>query len=194
MKQPSEKQLHPFRVWDAADEEYYCGYIDGDGNVVIPPIYEIAHDFSEGLACVAELGWDKGYKFINTSGEVVISLDANIYVYDDFHEGLCMVSVDGKSGFIDRTGKMAIPPQFDGADGFDHGVAPVRIGEREASDNWGFIDHTGKFIVQPKYRLAEWPEYWCTKDGLLRLLDGDETYYFDLTGKQIWPKSPAGNH
>ena len=74
---------------------------------------------------------DKGYKFIDTSGEVVISLDANIYVYDDFHEGLCMVSVDGKCGFIDRTGEMAIPPQFDGADSFDHGVAPVRIGERE---------------------------------------------------------------
>lgn len=53
MKQPSEKQLHPFRVWDAADEEYYCGYIDSDGSVVIPPIYEIAEDFSEGLACVA---------------------------------------------------------------------------------------------------------------------------------------------
>ena len=81
MKQFEDNQLHPFRVWDEADEEYYCGYIDGDGNVVIPPKYEIAHDFSEGLACVAELGWGKGYKFIDTSGKVVISLEANVRVY-----------------------------------------------------------------------------------------------------------------
>ena len=188
MKQPAEKQPHPFRVWNAADEEYYCGYIDNDGNVVIPPKYEIAEDFSEGLACVAEHGWGKGYGFINTSGEVIISLKDGVMVYGSFHEGLCLVSVDGKCGFIDRRGAMVIPPQFDGADGFDHGVAPVRVGEREANGNWGFIDHTGKFIVPPKYRLAEWPEYWCTSDGLLRLLDGNETYYFDLSGNQLWPK------
>lgn len=184
MKQTTDKLLHPFRVWNSENEDYYCGYIDSDGNVVIPPKYEIADDFSEGLARVAEHGWGKGYSFIDTSGEAVISLEECVIAYDSFHEGFCSVLVDGKCGFINKTGAMAIPPQFDGADGFDHGVAPVRIGE----DNWGFIDRTGKFIVPPKYRLTEPPEYWYTNDGLLRILDGDETCYFDLTGKQIWPK------
>ena len=192
MKEPEDKQLHPFCVWNEEDEEYYSGYIDGDGNVVIPPIYEIAEDFSEGLACVAELGWGKGYKFIDTNGEVVISLKDGIRVCGDFHEGLCLVWVDGKYGFIDRSGAMAIPPQFDGAVSFNHGVAPACIWNSEADDNWGFIDRTGKFIVLPKYRMPEWPDCWCTEDGLLRLLDCNETYYFDLTGKQIWPKESTG--
>lgn len=186
MKQPSEKQLHPFCVWDEADEEYYSGYIDGDGNVVIPPKYEIAEDFSEGLACVAELGWDKGYKFIDTNGEVVISLKDGIRVCGYFHEGLCVVSVDGKYGFIDRTGKMVIPPKFNWASGFDRGRALVSFGESESGDDCGIIDCTGRFIVPPKYDSFEY--YWYTEDGLLRLRDVNVIHYFDRTGKQIWPK------
>lgn len=183
-----EKQLHPFCVWNEEDEEYYCGYIDCDGNVVIPPIYEIAEDFSEGLACVAELGWGKGYKFIDTNGEVVISLKDGIVVCGYFHEGLCVVEVDGKSGYIDKTGAMAIAPQFDAAYDFKHGVALVSS-NADSDDHWGFIDKTGKVIVPLKYRRAEPPTFWYTDDGLLRLLDGNETYYFDTTGKQIWPKN-----
>jgi len=34
----------------------------------------------------------------------------------------------GKWGFIDRTGKVVIPAQFDGASDFFDGLAPVRIG------------------------------------------------------------------
>lgn len=181
-----EKQLHPFRVWDEEEEDYYCGYIDGDCNVVIPPKYEIAEDFSEGLACVAEPGWVYGYKFIDTNGEVVISLEDGISVCGYFQEGLCVVRVDGKYGFIDRTGKMVIPPKFDCAYGFDRGRALVSFGESESGDNSGIIDRTGRFIVPPKYNSFDY--YWYTEDGLLRLRDVNEIHYFDRTGKQIWPK------
>ena len=191
MKQPSENQLHPFCVWDEADEEYYSGYIDCDGNVVIPPIYEIAEDFSEGLACVAELGWGKGYKFIDTNGEVIISLKDGIRVCGYFHEGLCVVSVDGKYGFIDRTGAMVIPPEFNWASGFDRGRALVSFGESESGDNSGIIDRTGRFIVPPKYNSFDY--YWYTEDGLLRLRDVNVIHYFDRTGKQIWPKEVCKN-
>ena len=74
MKQPNafEQHLHAFCTFDEEQEEYLCGFIDSEGNVVIPPKYEVAEDFSEGLALVAEYGWGSAYGFINTRGEVVI--------------------------------------------------------------------------------------------------------------------------
>lgn len=71
-KTPMYKQLHPFCIFDEEQEVYFCGFIDSNGNVVIPPKYEVAEDFSEGLALVAEYGWGSAYGFINTCGEVVI--------------------------------------------------------------------------------------------------------------------------
>lgn len=47
-------------------------------------------------------------------------------------------------GYIDKTGKMVIPAQFDLAMPFHNGRAYVRVGER-----WGIIDKTGNWIMKP---------------------------------------------
>ena len=181
-----QQHLHAFCTFDEDQEEYLCGFIDSDGNVVIPPKYEVAEDFSEGLALVAEFGWGSSYCFINTYGEVVIPLREGITVLGAFHDGLCVVDVDGKHGYIDKSGSITIAPQFNIAYDFKHGVALVSSADDD--NHWGFIDKTGRTIVPLKYRRAEPPTFWYTDDGLLRLLDGNETYYFDTSGKQIWPK------
>ena len=51
---------------------------------------------------------------------------------------------DGKFGYIDRTGEMIIPPQFDRAMGFVEGLGRVGIGDKH-----GYIDKTGS----SSYRL-----------------------------------------
>ena len=58
--------------------------------------------------------------------------------------GLFRVQVDGKIGFIDRAGKVAIEPQFDEAFNFSGGLALVKV-----SDRFGYIDRTGKYVWQP---------------------------------------------
>ena len=69
-------------------------------------------------------------------------------MYDDicyqYNEGLCDVKVENKWGYIDRTGKMVISPQFDDADSFEGGLAKVKIG-----DEFGYIDKTGKYVWTP---------------------------------------------
>lgn len=52
-----------------APDNGLTGYVDSDGRWVIPPQYDSAHNFSEGLAKV-EVGGKRG--FINIHGQFVI--------------------------------------------------------------------------------------------------------------------------
>ncbi|MBE6238474.1 MAG: hypothetical protein E7113_00300 [Bacteroidales bacterium] len=76
------------------------GYVDRDGNCVIPYKYEYAGIFSEGLArvCMGEK-----FGFIDKNGKTVLP-----YKYSDagdFIDGLAAVFFDGKKGYIDKTGQ-----------------------------------------------------------------------------------------
>ncbi len=58
---------------------------------------------------------------------------------------------NGKLGFIDASGKEAIPPRFEGYEcfrpltQFSEGLAPVHIDA--ASERWGYIETTGKLVL-----------------------------------------------
>ena len=79
---------------------------------------------------------------------------------------LFSVIVDGKYGFIDRTGKLVIQAQFDEfgsgflEDPWAEGLAAVCVGdctatkERSAGGKWGYIDSGGKMIINPLYDYA----------------------------------------
>ena len=51
---------------------------------------------------------------------------------------------NGKWGFIDKTGKIIINPQFDEVDFFSEGLCAVKIGNK-----WGYIDKKGKYAWNP---------------------------------------------
>ncbi len=85
---------------------------------------------------------------------------------------------NGKYGFIDRTGAIVIPPQFDELVwGF--------VGDRaqyKSNDQYGFIDQTGKPIIPAKYRLA-----FAFSDGLALVVVGTKYGYIDKAGTVIIP-------
>src|SRR3990167_4286643 len=56
---------------------------------------------------------------------------------------------EGKSGFVDSQGRLAIPLKFDEAMPFAEGLAPARIG-----DKWGYIDTTGTFVIKPQFHAV----------------------------------------
>ena len=56
--------------------------------------------------------------------------------------GLFSVRQNGKYGFIDKTGKIVIKPQFDKAYPFHDGLALVIINNKH-----GFIDKKGKLVI-----------------------------------------------
>ena len=55
-----------------------------------------------------------------------------------FNEGMAWVKLNGKYGFIDKTGKEVISLKYDFARAFSEGLAAVRLNGR-----WGFVDKTG---------------------------------------------------
>src|SRR5580704_6582350 len=59
------------------------------------------------------------------------------------------IVVGGRWGYIDKSGSIVINPQFDHAQPFAAGLAPVRTGR------WGFVDPTGKIVINPQFDLAD---------------------------------------
>jgi hypothetical protein len=122
------------------------GYIDRSGRMVIEPKYEAAYPFSEGLARVVS-GKNGPNGYIDTDGNLVIQDPAfDISRSQPFAEGLAAVSVQGRYGFIDKTGVLVIQPRFDHAEAFSGGLAHVRSGGK-----WGFIDRSGNWAIQPQF-------------------------------------------
>ena len=90
--------------------------------------------------------------------------------------GLVAVKSGEKWGFIDKTGKFAVNPQFDYAYGFaDNGLAAVQSG-----DKWGYIDNTGKFVINPQFDDAE-----TFSENVARVKLGDLYGLIDKTGSYV---------
>jgi hypothetical protein len=85
----------------------YLGFIDRNGDVVIPARFDDVHGFSEGLAAAkdAESGQ---WGFIDHSGAYAIP-PAYLKEPGDFREGLAFVWNDEEFAFIDTSGNIAIP-------------------------------------------------------------------------------------
>ena len=102
-----------------------------------------------------------------------------------FSEGLAKVALGNKAGFIDKTGKIIIAPQFYvesglkfdfGGDGFREGLAAVRINGKV-----GYIDKRGKLAIPARYKLGG-----DFNGGLVFVVsDEDKVYFIDKTGKVV---------
>lgn len=85
-----------------------CGYAERDsGTLRIPQSFEVAKQFSEGLAAVRV---DGRYGFIDRTGKIVIP--ARFEAAGPFIGGYAEVRLDGASGAIDRSGKLVVAAQF----------------------------------------------------------------------------------
>src|SRR6516225_5282128 len=65
-------------------------------------------------------------------------------------ETLYPVEINGRFGYINRSGKLVILAQFGDAGIFDNGLSPVLIGK-----TWGYVDKTGKIAIAPQFEVAD---------------------------------------
>ena len=67
-----------------------------------------------------------------------------------FSQELALVKQNGKIGYLDKTGKLAIKPAYEKARGFSDGLAAVKD-----QTKWGFIDAKGKWVIPASFDDAE---------------------------------------
>jgi serine/threonine protein kinase len=92
-----------------------------------------------------------------------------------FANGLALVKVGSKYGYIDKSGKQVISSQFDDAWDFADGLALVKVGSKH-----GYIDKSGKQVISPQF-----DDVYGFADGLARLKVGSKHGYIDKSGKQV---------
>lgn len=105
-------EIHPMRIKDK------WGYVDGEGNVVIEPIYDDAKEFQEGLAAVSIDGF---WGFIDIEG-IIIS-EPKYRATSSYKNGYAAVSVNHLWGIIDKSGNLLWTPRFDYIEINDDGTA-----------------------------------------------------------------------
>ena len=96
-----------------------------------------------------------------------------------------IINKDGKWGYIDKSGKVIIQPQFVGrVQFFSEGLAGATTDGRKL----GFIDKSGNFVISPQYDDALF-----FSDGLAAVLVDKKIGYIDRTGKfVITPQFESG--
>jgi hypothetical protein len=177
--------VYPFSEGLAAatetpDGDSGWGFIDKTGNWAIPPRYAEASSFLLGLAPVSQ---KKDCGYIDKTGVQVLRLPAPTpdecsSAWGDFTDSLSRWRFGSRYGFIDRSGKTVIPPQFDLTFGFSEGLAAVQIGKK-----WGFIDTSGKLVIP----LQDFSDVKPFHKGLSRVVVKDRGIaYIDASGKFVW--------
>lgn len=134
------------------DPQIWTGYIDTKGKYVIEPRkLHYATDFHDGLARIQEFG-KRERALINHQGETVF--EVGIMSVEDFSEGVAAARaepvwdpqarhwIQKRKGYIDKTGKWLIDPQYYWAEPFQGGLA--RVGSPE--EGQGYIDKSGKRV------------------------------------------------
>lgn len=115
--------------------------------------------FHGGLAPV-HLDSPQRTRFINREGATAFELEGFV---GEFHNGLARLSrrpgpnsAGRVEGFIDRNGKIVIPPTFNEGSDFSEGLAAVLIGKtiRGKGDSWGYVDKSGQLRIQPQFNEA----------------------------------------
>jgi len=203
-------QLQDFSGGRAAfrGENGQRGYIDTKGDIAIAPQYFKVEPFRNNRAVVYKQYNISGV--IDTTGKEIIPVAYDRIV--ETGEGLALVRKNSWTYFfVHEDTKRHTPVNFHDAIGFQHGIAPVRMGQ-----HWGLVNHKGIQALTPKYadikpfdqgvakvsinkmrgvvdidgNVVIRPKYEYVSyvgDGLFQIEQGDLMGYLNLDGKWVRP-------
>jgi hypothetical protein len=124
---------------------------------------------------------EKAYRRMTTEERASISdlehYPANeMYCGKGFSGGLGKVTINGKVGFIDKSGRLVIKPSYLDASRFSEGLAAVEFD----NGNWGFIDTKGNVAIKPRFDWA-----LTFKEGRAMVQVGEKWGFIDSTGSLV---------
>jgi WG containing repeat len=93
-----------------------------------------------------------------------------------FSDGLAKIIVDGKAGFINIKGKIAIQPKYKNAGRFSEYLAPVQF----ENDKWGYINKKGEIVIKAQFDWA-----LIFREGLALVQVSEKWGFIDIDGKVV---------
>ena len=175
--------LHP-----VADAGGKWGFIDRTGRFRIPPRYDGAGQFSEGVA----------YVYFSQDGrrrDGVVDVDGKFTELPApnnssfiFRDGMARFETplgqERKYGYMDKTGRVVIPPQYSDSGHFSEGLTWFSV-LKERKWLYGFIDKTGKVVIEPQF--VHQPGDFV--DGFAKVMGQTDVGFIDKTGSfhiKVW--------
>jgi len=153
------------------------GFINSAGTFVVPPKFERAEAFSDGLAAVKTGGL---WGFIDVTGKQVV--EPRFQSASSFSGGRAVVGLGGGLwGYIDKSGTTVIPPRFKDAGPFSEGLAAVCCDEGRAR----YIDTSGRWAFETP-PLQGFTDAGRFVDGIALIeTKGGGGAYIDRLGKVV---------
>lgn len=137
--------------------------------------------FNNGFARARRLSL---FYFIDETGKAIFNTPP-FEKAEDFHENFAQVKLDGKWGFINRKGEMAIKPQFYEAGHFSSGLSEVALSPK---GKHGFIDTLGNLVIEPQFDNAMpfiGDRTWVSLNGKWGIIDRKGKFIITPTYKAI---------
>jgi len=167
------------------------GFIDHTGKFRFEVPLDVTLGFHEGVVGVLLRGTVSYYD--HAGRKIPISTEMGPKS-NSFSEGLVPIESRNKWGYVDRSGRVVIQPQFEDAGDFSEGLAPVKVYSEETiwcprdesgsrsgfTMKWGYIDKTGKLVIPPQFETAE-----PFSEGLAAIHTCDHSFFIDKTGKRV---------
>lgn len=130
------------------------GYASVDGKEILPPAYDLAYPFSEGVGVVAAADHTL-LAIVDKTGKQIpiketLKIDGRFAM---FGNGLLLVSNGKKWGYLNAEGRLAIACKYAAAQPFSEGLAAVLL-----SEYWYYIDANGATAIRPNDKKIT---YWA---------------------------------
>lgn len=151
-----------------------AGFINPQGELVVEPIFDdvILSEGAPPFGIIYEDNFTTSRcVLVGKSGTLITPWFEGAWPFND---GIAKIMLAGKIGFVDKTGKMVIEPQFSHASmQCQNGIVPV-----ELEGKWGFRDNDGRWLAQPFFSQAS---SYFPRQRLVR----DNGYFYDSAGKKL---------
>jgi hypothetical protein len=161
----AQAQLIPFRINDL------WGYSDTAKKIKIKPQFQFADFFYNDFAFVKK---DSLFYGVNSKGKIITE---GIEYYGEFINGLCPVHyINGKSAYINSSGRETFLKTFNAAENFSEDLAVVQIDKK-----LGIINTEGEWVRTPNFDTSS--RYF--KSGYLMAISKGKYFYINRKGNKL---------
>jgi len=154
------------------------GFLDIEGNIVVPFLYEYARKYTEGVAAVC---LEDKWGFIDMAGHEVLPFKFSCA--SSFVNGSALVGISDGYAFIDLNGNELFRlnhDKYEWIGSFKDGMVRVKRGYNK----WGFINDAGNEVVQCKYyEVYPFTRGLAKVVGSVPFVEGLSHYYYCLVDK-----------